>query len=148
MKIGDVFKIKTNIGFGYLQYVETDNLGIDFVRVLEPISANGEITQAGVDQTERWNIGFPLKTAVRRKIVEMVDNFEIPKTFINSEFARSEYNIRGEFLGWHIVHKSTLKRELKSDLDEKNLKLSPHGIMNDRLIVERLEQNWRLENWK
>ncbi|CAM4240873.1 hypothetical protein [Flavobacterium terrigena] len=148
MKIGDVFKIKTNIGFGYLQYVETDDLGIDFVRVLEPISANGEITQAGVDQTERWNIGFPLKTAARRKIVEMVGNFEIPKSFVNSEFARSEHNIRGEFLGWHIVHKSTLKRELKSDLDEKNLKLSPHGIMNDTLIVERLEQNWRLENWK
>ncbi|MGB3198995.1 MAG: hypothetical protein WBB17_14825 [Saprospiraceae bacterium] len=148
MKIGDVFKIKTNIGFGYLQYVETDDLGIDFVRVLEPISTNGEITQAGVDQTERWNIGFSLKTAARRKIVEMVGNFEIPKSFINSEYARSEHNIRGEFLGWHIVHKSTLKRELKSNLDEKNLKLSPHGIMNDTLIVERLEQNWRLENWK
>ncbi len=148
LKAGDVFKIRTSIGFGFLQYLETDNLGIDYVRVLEPISINGEITQAGIDQIERWSIGFPLKAAARKKIVVMVGNFEIPKTFVNSEFARNEHNIRGEFLGWHIVHRSTLKRELKQDLDEKDLKLSPHGIMNDTLIVERMEQNWRLEKWK
>jgi hypothetical protein len=41
-----------------------------------------------------------------------------------------------------------LKRELKKVLDEKDLKLSPHGIWNDTLIIERLEENWRLENWK
>ncbi len=148
LKSGDVFKIKTSIGFGFLQYLETDNLGIEYVRVLEPISTNGQITQAGVDQIERWSIGFPLKAAARKKIVVMVGNFEIPKSFVNSEFTRSEHNIRGEFLGWHIVNKSTLKRELKTDLEETDLKLSPHGIMNDTLIVERIEQNWRLEKWK
>ena len=145
---GDIFKIKTKIGFGFLQYVETDDMGVEFVRVLEPISIEEKITQSDVDQTERWNIGFPLKAAARKKIVEKVGNFEIPKSYVNSDYARSEHNVRGESLGWHIVHKSTLKRELKTNLDEKDLKLSPHGIMNDTLIIERLEQNCRLENWK
>lgn len=145
---GDTFRIRTKNGFGFLQYVETDDMGIEFVRVLEPIKESGKISQPEVDQKERWNIGFPLKAATRKKITEKVGSFEIPASFVNPEYARSKHNVRGEFLGWHIVHKSSLKRELKRNLDAKDLKLSPHGIMNDTLIVERLEKNWRLENWK
>jgi len=26
--------------------------------------------------------------------------------------------------------------------------LSPHGTPNDTLLIEWLETNWRLENWK
>lgn len=145
---GDIFKIKTKTGFGFLQYIETDDMGIEFVRVLEPINENGEISQSEIDHLERWNIGFPLKSAARKKIVEKVGSFEIPSSFVNSEYARSEHNIRGEFMGWHIVHKSSLKRKLKNSLNNQDLKLSPHGIMNDTRIVEQLEKNWRLENWR
>ena len=148
LTVGDTFRIATKIGYGFLQYIETDNMGIEFVRVLEPLNRNGEITQLEVNKSERWNIGFPLKAAARKKIVEKVGNFEIPKSFVCSEYARSKYNVRGEFLGWHIVHKSNLKRELKKTLTTQDLKLSPHGIMNDTFIIERLEENWRLENWK
>lgn len=145
---GDTFRIKTKIGFGFLQYIETDDMGIEFVRVLEPVKENGEISQSEINQMERWNIGFPLKAAIRKKIIEKVGSFEIPSSYINSEYARSEHNIREEFLGWHIVHKSSLKRELKKSMNKKDLKLSPHGIMNDTIVIERLEENWRLENWK
>ena len=148
LKKGDVFKIKTKIGFGFLQYIETDTMGIELIRVLEPIKENGEISQVDVDKLERWNIGFPLKVASRKKIIENIGNFKVPKSYVNSEYSRSEHNIRGEFLGWHIVNKSTLKRELKKTLNDRELTLSPSGVMNDTLIIERLEQNWRLENWK
>ena len=145
---GDIFRIKTAIGFGFLQYIETDDTGIEYVRVLELISKEGEISQLEVDEFERWNIGFPLKAASRKKIVEKIGTFNVPKSFIKSEYARSEHDVRGDFLGWHIIHKPTLKRELKKTLTDKEMKLSPHGIMNDTLIIERLEKNWRLENWK
>lgn len=145
---GDVFKIKTNIGFGFLQYVETDKMEVEFVRVLEPIQRTDEISQSEVDQEERWNTGFPLKAAARKKIVERVGTFKIPKSYVQSEYARSQHNVTGEFMGWYIVNKSTLMRELKKNLSDKDLKLSPHGIMNDTLIIQKLEQNWRLENWK
>lgn len=144
---GDTFRIKTKIGFGFLQYVDTDDMGIEFVRVLEPIKENGKISQSEIDQLERWSIGFPLKAANRKKIIEKVGSFEIPSSYVNSEYARSEHSVRGEFLGWHIVHKSSLKREFKKSLNDKDLMLSPYGIMNDTLIIERLEGNWRLENW-
>lgn len=145
---GDTFRIKTKIGFGFLQYIKTDDMGIEFVRILEPIKEDGEISQSEVNQLERWNIGFPLKAATRKKITEKVGSFDIPSSYVNSQSARSIHNVRGEYLGWHIVNKKTLKRELKKTLNENDLKLSPHGIMNDTLIIERLEENWRLENWK
>ena len=108
---GDTFKIKTKIGFGFLQYIETDELGVEFVRILEPILESGNLSQAEVDLPERWNIGFTLKIAFKRKLIEKVGSFEIPQSYINSRFARSEHNIRGEFLGWHIVNK--LKEQKK-----------------------------------
>lgn len=145
---GDTFKIRTKIGFGFIQYVETDEEGIEFVRILEPIKENGEISQPEVDQLERWSIGFPLIKATRKKITERVGSFDIPGSYVKSQYARTVHTVRGEFLGWHIVNKSTLKRELKKTLNEDDIKLSPYGIMNDTLIIERLEENWRLENWK
>lgn len=145
---GDVFRIETKIGYGFMQYVETDDSGIEYVRILEPISETGKISQIDIDKLERWNIGFPLKAAARSQIVERVGSFLIPKSFNKTKFARSKHNIRGEFLGWHIVNRVTLKRELKKSLSDEDLTLSPHGIMNDTLIIERLEEDWRLENWK
>lgn len=145
---GDIFRIKTKIGFGFLQYIETDDMDIEFVRILEPIKEDGEISQTEVNQQERWNIGFPLKAATKKNIIEKVGSFEIPSSYVHSEYARSMHKVLGEFLGWHIVHKPTLKRELKKVLSQMDLKLSPHGIMNDTVIIERLEENWRLENWK
>lgn len=148
LKTGDIYRIKTKTGYGFLQYIDTDGMGIESIRVLEPISESGEILQSQVDIIERWVTGFPLKVACRRKIVEKVGNFEIPKTFINHKYSRSEHNIRGEFKGWFIIEKANWKRELKQKLAINELKYSPHGIMNDTLIIERLETNWRLEDWK
>jgi len=30
---GDIFKIPTKIGFGFLQFIEIDSMGIEYVRV-------------------------------------------------------------------------------------------------------------------
>jgi hypothetical protein len=148
LETGDIFSIKTSKGFGFLQYIETDDLGIEFVRVLSPIKLEENIIQNEVDLKERWSIGFPLKAAVRKKIVSKIGSFKIPTNYIIDEYARSEHNIRGEHLGWHIVNRKSLKRELKNRLDKEDLKLSPHGSCNDTLIIEYLEKDWKLEEWK
>ena len=148
LKPGDTFRIKTRIGFGFLQYVETDIDGIEFVRVLKPISVKGQIDQSGTNQCERWNIGFPIKAAVRKKIIDFIGNFDIPETFSVSKYARDQHNVRGKIIGWHIINKSTSKMILKKELDDDDLKLSPYGIMDDSLIIERIESNWKLEDWR
>lgn len=148
LETGDIFSIKTSRGFGFLQYIETDNLGIEYVRVLSPIKDVENIIQSEVDSKERWSIGFPLKAAVRKKIVSKIGSFRIPTNYRIDEYARSEHNVRGEHLGWHIVNRKSLKRELKNKLETEDLKLSPHGIFNDTLIIEYLEKDWKLEDWK
>jgi hypothetical protein len=131
LELGDIFSIKTSKGYGFLQYIETDNLGIEYVRVLFPIKTEESISQDEVELKERWSIGFPLKAAIRKKIVTKIGNYEIPENYTLDEYARSVHNVRGEHLGWHIVNRITLQRELKSKLEKADLKLSPHGIFND-----------------
>ncbi|MCX6181755.1 MAG: hypothetical protein NT150_07500 [Bacteroidetes bacterium] len=145
---GDVFCIKTKIGNAFFQYIETDNLGQDFIRILDYISvSNNQIKQEDVNRIEKWNISFTIKPALRKHIIEKIGNFEIPTNFMIPQYTRSEHNIRGNFLGWFIVNRKSLQRELKEKLSEEELKLSPSGFMNDTLIIERIEQNWTLKNW-
>ena len=145
---GDVFSIKTKIGNAFFQYIETDQLGLDLIRILDYIStSNNEITQENVNRIEKWNISFTIKPALRRHIIEKIGNFELPNNFRIPEYTRTQHNVRGEFLGWYIVNRKTLKRELKEKLSDEELKLSPTGFMNDTLIIEKIEQNWTLENW-
>ena len=144
---GDVFKIKTKLGYGFIQYYETDHLEIEQIRVLEIISKNEEVNQELINTKERWCTGFPVKAAARKKIITKVGTFKIPKKFKNYKFAREEHYIRNEFKGWFIINKETLKRKLIKKLKKRHLKFSPHGIMNDTIIIEMLEENWKLENW-
>ena len=130
-----------------MQFIEKSIDGLHYVRILDHLSIDGMIEQNNVDNTERWNIEFPLSLANHRKIVEYVGSFDIPKKFKVAKLARTKHLIQGEFLGWYIVNRSTLKRKLKKKLTKKEMKLSPHGIFNDTLIIEYLESDWKLSEW-
>jgi hypothetical protein len=144
---GDIYRIKTKLGFAFFQYFETSE-EIEYIRVLATISEGGNITQEEIDRKERWTIGFPVKAATRKKIIERIGNFGIPENFTTPKYARTPHNIRGEHLGWHIVDRNTWNLQLKTELDEEDLEISPWGIWNDTLLIERLEGNWSLSDWK
>ena len=72
---GDLFKIPTKIGFGLLQFIEIDSMGIEYIRVLDFLSENGIISQFEIEKTEKWSIGFPLRAASPKKIVERIARF-------------------------------------------------------------------------
>lgn len=150
MKIqtGDIFSIKTKKGYGFIQYVESIETFGEYVRILSPVKEEKNISQSEINQMERWSIYFPLKIAHRRKIIDFIGKYELPSNYVAHENTRIEHNIRGEHLGWRIVSRKTLAAEFKKKLDAKDLKLSPHGIFNDTLIIEYLESDWKLENWK
>jgi hypothetical protein len=148
IKEGEVFAIKTKIGYGFLQYVTTSNLGIELIRVLEPIKDSNQISQNEVNVKERYSVHFIVKAALRKKLIERTGLFTIPNEYKVPTKARTEHKVRGEFLGWHVVDQKTLQRELKKELDAEDILLSPHGHPNDTLLIEWLENDWRLENWK
>ena len=82
----------------------------------------------------------------KRKIVELV-GFYPANGFKKPEYMRTEHNVRGEFLGWHIINTETWKRELVKSLSLEQKELSPWGVWNDTLLIERLVDNWSLKNW-
>ena len=150
MKIqeGEVFAIKTKLGFGFLQYIKQDQFGVEIIRVLEPIKEVNEIYQEEVNLPERYTVHFVVKAALNRKLIYRTGVFKIPDNYVIPSKGREPHNVRGEFLGWHITDQKTLKKELKKELSFEDLKLPPHGHPNDTLLREWLETNWRLENWK
>ncbi len=145
---GQVFSIQTKIGFGFFQFIEVDSMGVEYIRVLNIIKDSTEIKQSEIDKDQKWCCGFPLNIAHRRKIVEFIGCYELPKNYKIEYWTRSPHNVQGKHFGWHIVHRDTLERKLIPKLKRKHLLLSPHGVSNDTLIKERLEQNWELKKWR
>lgn len=147
IKIGDIFELETSKGKCYLHYIYKDKLMGHLIRVLDGLHKNipNDFSNI-VNRPERYFTFFPLSAAVSQQIVKQVGN--IPLVYEKPKFMRSKHIVRDDFIGWHIVNTDTLHRELVKELNEAQLKLSPFGISNDTIIVERMEQGWTLENWK
>jgi hypothetical protein len=141
IKEGEVFAIRTKIGFGFFQYVTTSDLGVELIRVLEPIKEANEVSQDEVNLKERYSVHFVVKAALRKKLIERIGMFTIPSHYQIPSKARTEHKVKGDFLGWHIVDQKTLKRESKKELDVEDILLSPHGHPNDTLLIEWLESD-------
>ena len=147
IKIGDIFEINTPEGKSYLHYVHKDNATGELIRVLQGLYSE---RPANFDKLaaseERYIISFPLSAATKQKIVEPVGYYPA-SNFNKPKLMRTEHNIRGEFLGWHLVDTETWHRQLVKTLSPEQKKLSPWGIWNDTLLIENLVNDWSLENW-
>jgi hypothetical protein len=147
IKIGDIFEIKTPKGNAFLHYIYKDKTTGDLVRVLSGLySEKPNNFDVLANLPEKYMVFFPLLAAAKKKIVEPVgyfpaDNFKKPK------FMRTQHNVRGEFLGWHIVDTETWQRQLVKNLTDEQKQLSPWGIWNDTLLIENLMNDWSLKSW-
>jgi hypothetical protein len=146
--IGDVFALPTAHGMAYLHYVHKMKNGLEMVRVLQGLYPK---QPASFDELvaipEQFVVGFPLKAAFNRKIVQRVASGQMVE-FSPPEFMRTKHKVPGEFDGWQIVNTNTLDRKTVESLSESERELSPYGIWNDTLLIERLELGWTLEEWK
>ncbi len=146
IKTGDIFEIKTSKGKAYLHYIFKDETNGDLVRVLPGLYYDQPDDIEGLaSEDESFLVFFPLSAANRKKIVEKVGHYRSDLT--RPEYMRTEHYIRGEFLGWHIINTDTWQRELVKELSDSQKQLSPWGIWNDTLLVERLEEGWTLDGW-
>ena len=147
IKVGDIFEIDTAKGKAYLHYIYKDKAIGDLIRVLPGLYSE---RLASFDKLatskEMFVVFFPLSPACKQKIVELVghysaNNFEKPK------YMRTEYILRGQFLGWHIIDTETWRRQLVKSLTPEHKQLSPWGIWNDTFLIESLVDAWSLEKW-
>ncbi len=147
IKIGDIFEIKTPLGKAYLHYIYKDNIIGELIRVIPGLySERPIIFDDLVTLRERYIISFPLAVANKQKIVEQVGYYSAAK-YRKPKFMRTEHNVRGKLMGWHIVDTENWHRQLVENLSPEQKKLSPWGIWNDTLLIENLINDWRLENW-
>lgn len=148
LKLGDIFEIKTQKGNGYFQCVYSAKSNGELIKVFYKLHRQRPANLEDiVYDDDFYYIGFPLKFALKRKLVELVGHIFVEKDFEKPQYARSPHVIRGEFQGWHIIDTTTLKRTLVPKLTEEQKRLSPHGIVNDIYIKDRFEEGWRLESW-
>lgn len=147
-KIGDIFEINTPKGKAYLHYIYKDSVIGELVRVLQGLYSD---RPTNFDQLaaskERYIISFPLSAAIKQKIVKPV-GFYSASNFSKPELMRTEHNVRGEFLGWHLINTETWHRQLVMTLSPEQKKLSPWGIWNDKLLIDNLVNDWSLEDWE
>lgn len=147
IKLGDVFKIDTPKGKAYLHYVYEDERLGSLLRVLEGLYTEEFNNLEEITNTkEKYLLFFPLKSAYKKDIVQLVGFLQCDD-FVKPKEMRTEHNVRGEFLGWHIVNTETWQMEYVKELNNEQKKLSDWGIWNDTLLIERLVNKWDLDSW-
>lgn len=148
VELGDIFELTTEKGNKiYFQCVEvpfdTKN-EVELIKVFYNLWSDTPTELKSIIKSDYFLNRFPLKSAMRKKIVTKIGNYAIPEYFEVPRYYRT-INFTGD--AWQIVDSKTLKRETVSKLSEEHRKLSPWGMMNDTLIIELLEQGWKLETW-
>lgn len=147
IEIGDIFEINTPEGKAYLHYVYIDDTKIELLRVMPGLYLHRpDNFELLVKAPESFLVRFPVAAAYRKKIVEKVAHYPIG-TFSKPKFMRSIEFRQEEFMGWYIVNTETLQRKLVKELNAEQKKLSPFGIWNDTLLIEKLATGWSLDQW-
>ena len=135
-------------GKAYLHYVFKDKVMGELVRVLPHFySQTPDYLGKLAESEERFMVFFPVSVACRRKLIENVGHFDL-KNFVKPNLMRNKHLVRGEFLGWHLIDTNTMHHQLVKNLSAEQKKLSPWGIWNDTLLIERLASGWKLEEWE
>jgi len=147
VKLGDLFSIITSKGYAYLHYAYHDHSIGDMVRVLPGIYLEQpDNLETLVNKDEMFNVFFPLKPAIKKKKVTKLGNYSLNGFKVPNKM-RIDHHVKGVFIGWHIVDIDSWQRELVTSLSDSQKKLSPWGVWNDTLLIERLEEGWSIDNW-
>lgn len=148
IELGDIFKLKTDKGYVYLQCVripEDKRQEVELIRIYNDVHPTQTTDLTLIQKSSYFYLSFVLQAAYNRKIVEKVGNALLEPDFKAPRYFRTE-NPFGE--GWQIVDSETMHRQTFKELTDEQKKLSPWGGWNDTLIIERLDEGWTLENWE
>jgi hypothetical protein len=149
LNVGDIFEIKTAKGKSFFQYVYSNTNVGELIRILPGLyQDNTPDLKEIVKSNELFYVHFPLKAAVKQKIVNFIGNYDIPKDFEIPKYMRSKkVDQKGNFICWQIINYETWVRESVIELSNDQKKLSPWGVWNDTLLAERLSEKWTPEKW-
>ena len=142
-RIGDVFELKTPIGFAYLQYINKHDEWGALVRVLGPVlEFRPAEFQHVVAQQERFVIFFPLGAAVAKGIVSMVAHMPLPERSNTFPLFKAPGNIEGgKVLDWWLWDGNSSWRVAELSADQYDL--PTQQVVNDTMLIDLILNNWR-----
>ena len=145
-KIGDVLEILTSRGLAYAQYTNQIPKRGGLLRVIEGCYENRPSDLAALVKGDlQFETLFPVTAAVSRGIFAVVGNVQIPHDRQALPVFRSGMPPPGggPIRNWWLWDG---EREWQVGvLDPEQWKLPRSSIINDTLLVERIESGWRQE---
>jgi hypothetical protein len=146
LKIGVVVEIKTVKGYAYAQYTHHHKQYGALLRVFDVCHAVRPVSFIEIIQGKPiFMCFFPLRAAVKRNIVSVVDNLTVPpdaKTFPIFRCGVVDPATRKVGVWWLWDGE---KEWRVGDLSMEQRALSIRGVWNDTLLIERIESGWRPE---
>jgi hypothetical protein len=150
-RIGDIVEIKTSKGFAYALYSHEhkgpDRMG-SLLRILPGIFSKRPENFLGlVEQKEQFAVFFPLRAAIKQRIVQIVGHEELPAwavafpLFRNGEGGQDEDEEVDDWWLWDG------KKEWSVGQLTSEMRFYPElQIVNDTALVEMIEDGYRPED--
>jgi len=145
-KIGDIVEISTTKGLAYAQLTHKHPMYGELVRVVEGFHSVRPAIGDVADRDTRFVTFFPLTAAVSRGIFQIVGNAPVPEPSKQFPIFRSGTPDpqTKKVANWWLWDGQNEWRV--PSLSPEQQKYPILGIWNDTLLVERLEQGWKLED--
>lgn len=146
-KVGDVVELRARSGFIYAQYVNKEKMFGHLVRVFpgvfdSPPSSFSDVVQG----KEQFLAFFPLGAAIRRGLVRVVANEQVPTEYKDFPTFKAGWKDprTGQVSNWWLWDG---EREWRVGYlsEEEKRKYPSREAINDTLLIERVESNWQPE---
>jgi hypothetical protein len=140
---GDVIALPTARGLAFAQVTHRDRLFGTLIRVLEPLLSEAPSDlKPLVDSPERFYTFYPVGSALKRGLAQLVGNVPVPTDAETFPLLRRRGQIRtdGAVADWWLWDGE--RRWRVGDLTPDQLGLSIAEVVNDTLLRDRIEQDW------
>ena len=149
IKLGDIVEVKTSIGYAYLQYTHKHPEDGALVRVFKGVYKNKlKDFQTLRDKEIQFVTFFPLQRAVNLEIVQVVGNIKVREDLKEFPLFKSMlgHDVKtNKALSWNLWDGEKIIGKIKPPLTQEQKKLPVSGIINDTLLIERIESGWTSE---
>jgi len=150
-KIGGVFSISTSNGFRLVQYIGDDETGFPIIRIISGFFESSKITDEEIESSKtEYFLKFLIYLTEHRKMAEYVGNYFVPSHVSKPTVYRSESkpSVSGEWHWCTVENRDNITGKRVGKITSEFLALSPWGTWSFPLFQKRLENGWKLTDWK
>jgi len=145
-RIGDVIEIPTATGLAYAQFTHKAPLNGHLIRVVEGMwRTRPQALEEVVNAPTRFFTFFPVAAALNQKIVNLAGNLPVPPHFAGFPLMRKAglEPPGGGKVDWWLWDGKEDRRI--GALTPEQRKLSIAQVMNDTMLIKRIETDWHPE---